>query len=106
MNWNAGRQRTLGDAKRWQDRVSNLRWRTKPLLLLLAALGALSGAGPLWGQTNPVVDKWLQIPDTSTTGLDVRVTISNILANDFRCIATAHTRRGSLSPPVCLRPNE
>jgi hypothetical protein len=32
-----------------------------------------------------VVDKWLQIPDTSTNGLDVRATLPKVLADDFLC---------------------
>ena len=31
---------TRSSARRWQDQVSNLRWRPLPLLLLLGALGA------------------------------------------------------------------
>lgn len=38
--------------------------------------------------TNTVADKWLQIPDVSTNGLDVRVTDPKVLADDFRCNAT------------------
>ncbi len=41
--------------------------------------------------TNPpstVVQKWLQIPDRSTNGLDVRVTDPKVLADDFRCDLT------------------
>jgi hypothetical protein len=35
-----------------------------------------------------LLDKWLQIPDTSTNGLDVRATKFKILADDFLCTNT------------------
>jgi hypothetical protein len=42
--------------------------------------------------TNPpsieLIDKWLQIPDITTNGIDVRVTDPKILADDFQCKAT------------------
>jgi len=40
--------------------------------------------------TNPPVikDKWVQVPDTSTNGLDVHDTAPKILADDFLCNAT------------------
>jgi hypothetical protein len=39
-------------------------------------------------QTVLVLDKWLQIPDASTNGLDVKATDPKILADDFLCHAT------------------
>lgn len=38
--------------------------------------------------TNTVADKWLQVPDTTTNGLDVKATDPKVLADDFRCNAT------------------
>src|SRR5206468_2836391 len=39
---------------------------------------------PTTGDTN----KWLQIPDASTNGLDIKATDAKILADDFRCTST------------------
>jgi len=44
-------------------------------------------------QTVLVADKWLQIADTSTNGLDVRATDPKILADDFLCHATGPITR-------------
>ena len=45
------------------------------------------------GATTPppptnVVEKWLQVPDTTPNGLDVKATDPKQLADDFRCTAT------------------
>src|SRR5262245_38547202 len=52
------------------------------LTILFCALGNV----PVQGQTG--TNKWLQIPDTSPNGLDVRALDPNPLADDFRCTLT------------------
>jgi hypothetical protein len=47
---------------------------------VLTADGALANTNGL-----PLDNKWLQIPDTTTNGLDVRATFPRLLADDFLC---------------------
>ncbi len=59
---------------------------TNLLLDLSFALTTTNPPGVI--PTNTTIDKWLQVPEANTNGIDVRVTDVQMLADDFRCNAT------------------
>jgi hypothetical protein len=82
------RDQRAGSSEGRQRRLSKARHgRRVNLLLLWGGLTLLGGGGPLAAQP-ALRDKWLQVPDTTPNGIDVRVTDQTVLADDFRCSAT------------------
>src|SRR5205823_1904914 len=49
--------------------------------------------------TTPATNKWLQVPDTSYNGMDVKATAPKMLADDFRCNFPARSSRCACGLP-------
>ena len=57
------------------------------LLLVLFVAGTVQAQEPGGDRPHPPV-KWLQRPDKNPTGMDVKITLPKILADDFLCQQT------------------